>query len=114
MKTRNIIYGTFTLAVSITLTAICILSNFSKSELFLTNNEAITTGETNYNPGDRLKKVDCTCKNGKSGFSLRCKSNGNQELCSEIQQGSNACYKNNLIEQDLKLICEGDDVEFFE
>lgn len=71
--------------------------------------EAITTGETNYNPGDRLKRVKCKCPNGETGNSLRCYNDGEGEACTEIQQGSNGCYT-----LTLKLLCEGNGIVFYE
>jgi hypothetical protein len=43
--------------------------------------------------GKKLKQVDCTCTNGKSGTTLKCRTDGDLEKCTATQQGSNACYK---------------------
>lgn len=62
------------------------------------------TADIEYNPGDRLKEVDCTCTlTGKTGRTLRCKIDGKKELCTETQQGSGACYSS----WTGGLLCEG-------
>ena len=58
-----------------------------------------------YNPGDRLKMVDCECPDGTTGQTLSCKPDGDLELCTDSQQGSAACYKVGFF--GLKLLCEG-------
>ncbi len=64
-----------------------------------------------YNTGDRLKKVNCECPNGDKGSTLRCKSDGDKELCSKTQQGSNACYSTKVLSLG-KLLCEGAGIKF--
>ena len=110
MKTLKITFGILLIVVSVTLTTMCITAYLPYKNLFSAKPEAITTGETNYNPGDRLELVDCRCNDGTEGSTLRCKKTGDRELCSSTQQGSNACYKG----LTFKLACEGDDVDFFE
>lgn len=46
-------------------------------------------------PEKRLKKMSCTCPNGKKddGFTLKCYTTGDLEKCTPTQQGSNACYE---------------------
>jgi len=49
------------------------------------NVEALAQDE-GYNKGDRLKSVSCTCPNNKSGFSLKCRADGNLELLPDKAQ----------------------------
>lgn len=109
MKTLKISLGILIVVVSVTLTTICTTTNPPHKNLFSAQPEAITTGETNYNPGDRLKKMKCRCPNGDTGNSLRCKSDGEGENCTEIQQGSNGCYT-----LTLKLLCQGVGIVYYE
>lgn len=51
----------------------------------------------------RLKKVECRCTNGKVGFTLKCRIDGDLEECTPTQQGSKACYKLNIIQQNVEL-----------
>ena len=51
----------------------------------------------------RLKKVECRCTNGKVGFTLNCRIDGDLEECTPTQQGSKACYKLNIIQQNVEL-----------
>lgn len=53
----------------------------------------------------KLKQVSCTYPNGKSGTTLKCKTDGDLEKCTKTQQGSNACYKVGI--SSLKLCGEG-------
>lgn len=41
----------------------------------------------------RLKQVNCECTNGAKGTTLKCSPDGDLELCTPTQQGSNACYR---------------------
>lgn len=75
------------------------------------NMEALAEGE-GYQKGDKLKSVKCTCPNNKSGFSLRCRADGNLEQCTSTQQGSNGCYKVKLSSNPLNLICEGAGIKY--
>ena len=109
MKSLKITLGILIVVVSITLTTMCITANLPYKNLFSAKPEAITIGETNYNPGDRLKKMKCRCPNGDTGNSLRCKSDGEGENCTEIQQGSNGCYT-----LTLKLLCQGAGIVYYE
>ncbi len=65
---------------------------------------------------NRLKDVECTCpssKGGKSGFSLRCRPDGNLEKCTSTQQGSNACYKAKIsLNPSVEMLCEGAGIKF--
>ena len=74
------------------------------------NVEALAQDE-GYNKGDRLKSVSCTCPNNKSGFSLKCRADGNLEQCTPTRQGSNACYKVKFSTKPLDLICEGSGIK---
>ena len=49
------------------------------------NVEALAQDE-GYNKGDKLKSVSCTCPNNKSGFSLKCRADGNLEQCTPTRQ----------------------------
>lgn len=109
MKTLKITLGILLIVVSVTLTTMCITAKLPYKNLFSAKPEAITTGETNYNPGDRLKQVRCKCPNGDKGYSLRCKSDGEGEDCIESQQGSNGCYT-----LTLKLLCQGSGIVYYE
>lgn len=74
------------------------------------NVEALAQDE-GYNKGDRLKSVSCTCPNNKSGFSLKCRADGNLEQCTPTRQGSNGCYKVKFSTKPLDLICEGSGIK---
>lgn len=87
-------------------------SDVRLSAIFGENIEALAADE-NFNPGDRLKDVTCECPNGKSGFSLKCRKDGDLEKCTVTQQGSNACYKAKIsLNPGIAMLCEGAGVTF--
>ena len=59
------------------------------------NVEALAQDE-GYNKGDKLKSVSCTCPNNKSGFSLKCRADGNLEQCTPTRQAQMLVIKSNL------------------
>ena len=78
--------------------------SFDRSNNFLQqmlgyNVEALAQDE-GYNKGDN-----------KSGFSLKCRADGNLEQCTPTQQGSNGCYKVKFSTKPLDLICEGSGIK---
>lgn len=83
---------------------ICINNHDSVSVLIDENIEALTNPDEPEWVGKKLKKVDCTCPNGNSGFTMKCKKDGDLEDCTATQQGSNACYKVNL--SGVKKLCD--------
>ena len=85
-------------------------SNNFLQPIFVYNIEALAQDE-GYNKGDKLKSVSCTCPNNKSGFSLKCRADGNLEQCTPTRQGSNACYKVKFSTKPLNLICEGSGIK---
>lgn len=64
----------------------------SGESLLLQNVEALTS-ENSSSEKLKLKMESCTCSNGKSGKTLKCRKDGNLEDCTPTQQGSKACYK---------------------
>ena len=52
--------------------------------------------EEGYNKGDKLKSVSCTCPNNKSGFSLKCRADGNLEQCTPPNKAQMLVIKSNL------------------
>lgn len=91
----------------------CLIFNFVKSsgaDMFQAwgNIEALAHNENSWE-GKNLKIVKCTCPNGSpSGYTLRCRSNGDLESCTITQQGSNACYEKDFT----KMLCEGTGIKF--
>ena len=65
------------------------------SSLLEQNVEALTGGDIGME-NLKLKQVSCTCSNGKTGTTLKCRKDGDLEDCTPTQQGSNACYKASL------------------
>ena len=59
----------------------------------------------------KLDIKDCECKSGikKKGKTLQCTEEGTLEHCSDVQQGSNACYDANLFPPGVNVLCEGKD-----
>lgn len=101
--------------IELTLSQIISFISFDRSNNFLQqmlgyNVEALAQDE-GYNKGDKLKSVSCTCPNNKSGFSLKCRADGNLEQCTPTQQGSNGCYKVKFSTKPLDLICEGSGIK---
>lgn len=66
---------------------------YESSSLLMQNVEALASHSEGGNNKERLKQVSCTCTNGKSGVTLKCRTDGDLEPCTPTQQGSNACYK---------------------
>jgi len=65
----------------------------SNGSNYLESNASALSSSSNGNGVKRLKQVSCTCTNGKSGTTLKCRVDGDLEQCTPTQQGSNACYK---------------------
>ena len=92
-------------AAGLFLVALAINVKVTLEDPFVMVNEQALAEETT-GTIERLKKVDCTCpETGKSGFTLKCKTDGNLELCTPTQQGSEGCYKISLL-GGLELLCE--------
>ena len=69
------------------------LNAYGSSSLLMQNVEALASDDDGVNNEERLKQVSCTCTNGRSGITLKCRTDGDLEPCTPTQQGSNACYK---------------------
>lgn len=99
---KIIFYG---MIVSI-LTVYILTTSQNREVNFITQNiEALSIDDES---GDvhRLKKINCECTNGKKGFTIVCKSDGNLEKCTEIQQGSTTCYKLSVLNQEIEILCD--------
>lgn len=66
---------------------------YETNDLLMQNVEALASETEGGNDMGRLKQVSCTCSNGKTGVTLKCRTDGDLEPCTPTQQGSNACYK---------------------
>jgi hypothetical protein len=105
MKAKLFI-GLAVATVAIAAATIFAVNHFSPksqmSDLTRANLEALTNGESVNEL--KLKQVQCRCpSDGKNGKTLKCFSDGDLEPCTSTQQGSNACYKVNVISRELKL-----------
>lgn len=54
----------------------------------------------------KLKIVNCSCPNGKTGKTAKCRTDGDKELCTATQQGLNGCYSTSAFSAG-QLLCEG-------
>lgn len=78
-----------------------------ESELILANVEALATGENTTNWSElKLAVVECTCEDGKDGFTLQCRKDGSYENCSQTQQGLTGCYKVAPLSPDRIKLCD--------
>lgn len=95
MNKKKLIVGVFGVMVSaFAVMGISVNNHDSISLLVDENIEALTNSDEPSWAGKKIKKENCTCPNGEgSGFTLKCRTDGNLEDCSATQQGLTGCYK---------------------
>lgn len=92
---KNLLIFTCMLLMFVVAGLIC--ANNKPTAIFLGSLSSVEAMAQNEDwKGKNLKLQDCTCSNGKTGKTAKCKSDGDLEACSATQQGLTACYKVNL------------------
>lgn len=106
MKRKKFLAFSVLFGIGASIGVFVLTSQKQDTPMFLSNIEALSASESSSWEGLKLKKVNCECPNGKSGFTAKCRTDGDKEACSATQQGLSGCYKVSIKDKDMVLLCE--------